>query len=57
MRGRVLVVDDDALTRQAAERSVTRPGFEVAAAATTWQAQFLSATGLLLRFQPMRAAD
>jgi CheY-like chemotaxis protein len=46
MRGRVLVVDDDALIRQAAERSLTRAGFEVATAATTWQARFLSATGL-----------
>jgi ActR/RegA family two-component response regulator len=46
MRGRVLVVDDDALIRQAAERSLTRAGFEVATAATTWQARFLSTTGL-----------
>ena len=46
MRGRVLVVDDDSLIRQVAERSLTRAGFEVATAATTWQARFLSATEL-----------
>lgn len=43
MRGRVLVVDDDALIRRVAERSLVRAGFEVVAASTAWQARYLAA--------------
>jgi ActR/RegA family two-component response regulator len=45
MRGRVLVVDDDALIRTVAERWLTRASFEVATTGSTWQARSLAATG------------
>jgi len=44
MRGRVLVVDDDALIRRVAERRLARAGFEVVVAGTAWQARYLAAT-------------
>ncbi len=44
MGGRVLVVDDDALIRRVAGRSLTRAGFEVATADSIWQARYLVAT-------------
>ncbi len=44
MRGRVLVVDDDSLIRKVADRSLTRAGFQVATAGTSWHARYLAAT-------------
>jgi ActR/RegA family two-component response regulator len=45
MRGRVLVVDDDALIRRVGEKFLARAGFEVATAGSTWEGRFLAATG------------
>ena len=42
MRGRVLVVDDDALIRRIAERSLVRAGFEVTVASSAEEVRALS---------------
>ncbi|HKE16983.1 MAG TPA: response regulator [Kofleriaceae bacterium] len=46
MPGHVLVVDDDALFRRVAERSLTRSGFRVATADSSGRAMLLAATHL-----------
>jgi len=47
MRGRVLVVDDDALIRKVSERALARAGFEVVVAATVPEALEAAERGAL----------